>query len=98
MDEIEFIETPVKPYRVGRTFNKMSNNKSTNTTEAVKAPKAKYSKTRGEHFKDLVIAVLVAGIVAFIGGMQFQGHQQEAINTAVKGAQTVAPVDAPSKK
>ena len=89
---MDYIETPINPYRVGRTFTKMSN-KPTAQPE-VKAPKAKYAKTRGEHFKDLVIAVLVAGIIAFIGGMTFQGRQQDAINTAVKGAQTVAPSEA----
>ena len=57
----------------------------------VKAPKAKYSKTRGEHFKDIVIAMLITGIITFIGGVQFQVNQQKAIDTAVKGAQTVAP-------
>lgn len=84
-----------KPARVGRTLTKMS--KSTNTPEAVKTPKAKYSKTRGEHFKDLVIAVLVAGIIAFVCGMQFQSKQQDAIETAVKGAHTVQ-AQAPVKK
>jgi len=52
--------------------------------------KAKYAKTKGEHRKDLVIAVLVSGIIAFIGGVTFQNSQQDAINTAVKGAQVVA--------
>ena len=74
----------------------MSQTKSTQP-EAVKAPKAKYSKTRGEHFKDIVIAVLITGIIAFVGGMVFQGKQQQAIETAVKGASTQT-VEAPVKK
>jgi hypothetical protein len=86
MDELPFIETPINPNRVGRTFIKMSNQP---TQEAPKV-KAKYAKTKGEHFKDIVIAVLVSGVIAFIGGMTFQGKQQDAINTAVKGAQVVA--------
>lgn len=65
-------------------------NKATTRPE-VKAPKAKYSKTRGEHIKDVIIAVLITGIIAFVGGMVFQGEQQAAIETAVKSAQTVAP-------
>lgn len=93
---MEYIETPINPHRVGRTFNKMSQTKSTQP-EAVKAPKAKYSKTRGEHFKDIVIAVLITGIIAFVGGMVFQGKQQQAIETAVKGASTQT-VEAPVKK
>lgn len=92
---MEYIETPINPHRVGRTFKKMSQSKS--TPEAPKAPKAKYSKTRGEHFKDIVIAVLITGIIAFVGGMVFQGKQQQAIETAVKGASTQT-VEAPVKK
>lgn len=86
---------PRKPERVGRISTKMS--KSTNTPEVPKVPKAKYSKTRGEHLKDVVIAVLITGIIAFIGGMVFQGKQQQAIETAVKGASTQT-VEAPVKK
>lgn len=91
---MEYIETPINPHRVGRTFKKMSQKQS---TPEVKAPKAKYSKTRGEHFKDIVIAVLITGIIAFVGGMVFQGKQQQAIETAVKGASTQT-VEAPVKK
>lgn len=91
---MDYIETPINPYRVGRTFKKMSQKQS---TPEVKAPKAKYSKTRGEHFKDIVIAVLITGIIAFVGGMVFQGKQQQAIETAVKGAST-RTVEAPVKK
>lgn len=91
---MDYIETPINPHRVGRTFKKMSQKQS---TPEVKAPKAKYSKTRGEHFKDIVIAVLITGIIAFVGGMVFQGKQQQAIETAVKGASTQT-VEAPVKK
>jgi hypothetical protein len=31
----------------------------------------KRTKSRAEHAKDIVIAILVTGIVAFIGGMQY---------------------------
>lgn len=90
---LEFEDMPLKLSPIaGRISKKMSQPKST-TTEAVKAPKAKYSKTRGEHFKDLVITALIVGIIAFVGGVTFQAKQQDAINTAVKGAQTVAPTE-----
>lgn len=96
MSDIPFIETPIKPSSGGKDIiTKMSQKQS---TPEVKAPKAKYSKTRDEHFKDIVIAVLITGIIAFVGGMVFQGKQQDAINTAVKGAQTVAPAKTPVKK
>lgn len=89
---LEFEDMPRKPIWAGRISTKMSQPKN-NQVEAVKASKPKYSKTRGEHFKDLVITALVIGIIAFIGGVTFQAKQQDAINTAVKGAQTVAPVE-----
>lgn len=92
---LEFIDDMPfhKPVRVGRTFKKMSKEPTT-----VAPVKAKYAKTKGEHRKDLVIAILVAGIIAFVGGITFQSKQQDAINTAVKGASVSAPVDAPVKK
>ena len=76
----------------GRISTQMSQPK-TNQPEAPKASKPKYSKTRGEHAKDLVITALVIGIIAFVGGITFQSKLQDAINTAVKGAQTVAPTE-----
>lgn len=89
---LEFEDMPLKLSPIAGRISKKMSQKST-TPEAVKAPKAKYSKTRGEHFKDLVITALVVSIIAFVGGMTFQSKQQDAINTAVKGAQTVAPTE-----
>lgn len=84
----DYLDIPeLNPKRVGRISTKMS--KTTTTQEPVKASKAKYSKTRGEHVKDLLIAMLVTGIIAFIGGMHFSNQQNTAINSAVKSA--VAP-------
>lgn len=81
---MDYIETPVKkPYRVGRTFTKMSKPKST-TTEAPKV----YAKTRGEHFKDMVIVALVVGIIAFGLGFKFNADRNTEMQSAVKAAQT----------
>lgn len=68
-------------------------NKATTNQEAPKASR-KYSKTRGEHIKDIMIAVLIAGVIAFIGGMHFANEQHAQMESAVKAAQTtaVAPV------
>ncbi len=52
----------------------------------------KYAKTRGEHYKDIVIAVLVASVVSFAVGMHFCSNQQKQVNQAVKAAQTPAEV------
>lgn len=94
---LEFEDMPLRknPIRVGRTFTKMS--KQNQPTPEVKASK-KYAKTRGEHNKDLVIAILVSGIIAFIGGMTFQARQQSAINTAVNAVTPSAHAEAPVKK
>lgn len=93
--ELEFEDRPLRitPFaRMGGKDSKMSKNQA--TPEAPKVAKAKYSKTRGEHIKDVVIAMLVTGIIAFIGGVSHQSSQQQAIETAVKGAQTVAQPEA----
>lgn len=63
----------------------MSNN---NKTEAPKASK-KYAKTRGEHLKDMVIVALLAGLIAFIGGMHFSNSQHAEVQHAVTAATTV---------
>lgn len=90
---LEYEDRPFqKPERVGRISTKMSKSNQPTSEAPV------YNKTKGEHRKDLVIAILVSGIITFIGGMTFQGNQQQAIETAVKGAQVAAPVETPVKK
>lgn len=79
--------------RKGGKVNKMTKN---NTTPEVKQSK-KYTKTRGEHFKDLVIVALVVTIIAFIGGMQFQKSHDSEVRNAMAQAQTVA-TDTQAKK
>ena len=54
--------------------------KSTNT-------KPKYAKTRGEHTKDLIIAILITGVIAFVGGMVFANKQDAEVKNAVSAAQ-----------
>lgn len=69
--------------RKGGKGSKMSKN-----TKPVEAKAKIYNKSRGEHFKDIVIAMLVTGIIAFIAGAQFQAKQNDAVNAAV---QAIAP-------
>lgn len=69
--------------RKGGKDSKMS--KSTNQAEPKTAKK--YAKTRGEHAKDIIIAILVTSIVAFVGGMYFQGKQNSEVKNAVSAAQ-----------
>lgn len=96
-----YIDIPelVKPERVGRISEKMSKNNTTPTAEAPKATSKKYAKTRGEHFKDMLIVALIVGIIAFVGGMHFANQQNSRVANAVKSA--VAPTvsaQAPAKK
>lgn len=85
--------TPIKPLitRKGGKDSKMSKNST--QTEQPKAVK-KYAKTRGEHYKDIVITILVTAIIAFICGAVFQSKQQNAINTAVKAVTPSASAEA----
>lgn len=91
---MEYIETPIKKLitRKGGKGNKMPN---TNKIEAAKTAK-KYAKTRGEHIKDVLIAVLVTGIVAFIGGAVFANNHNAEISRAVQSVTPVAEAQ-PSK-
>lgn len=73
-----------KPARVGRT--EMSN---TIKAEAPKASKKRVA-TRGEHAKDIVIAILVTAVIGFIAGMHFSNQQHTQLQNAVKAAS--APV------
>lgn len=90
---LEFEDMPLRknPIRVGRTLTKMSKPKSTQ-----EAPAKVYSKTRGEHFKDMVIVALVVGIVAFGLGYKFNADRNAEMQSAVKNAQT-ATVAAPAE-
>lgn len=80
-DGLAYEETPPNTRKGGKGA-KMPN---TNKTEAVKASK-KYAKTRGEHYKDIVIAVLVTAVVAFIAGAHYANNQHAATDQAVKAA------------
>jgi len=58
----------------------------------VEAPAKSYNKTRGEHFKDIVIAILIVGVVAFALGVRYSENKNAEMQSAVKAATTaVAP-------
>lgn len=84
-----YAATPIKPLRTVGRVKQMT--KTTQTAEPKTAKK--YAKTKGEHAKDIVIAILVTSIIAFIGGMVFANKQQAEVKNAVSAAQqTIAPV------
>lgn len=88
---LHYEDIPKNPNRVGRTF-KMSKAKQTTEAPAV------YNKSQGEHRKDIVIAILVSAIIAFVGGMYFKGTQQAEIDRAVSAVQPTAQAATEVKK
>jgi anti-sigma-K factor RskA len=75
--------------RTGRKDVKMPKT----TKEATPKTRKSYSKTRSEHYKDLVIAVLITAIVAFIAGVVFQSKQTDAIVGAIKAVKPEAQAE-----
>lgn len=80
-EDVPFIKIP--KIRVGK------DSKMSNKSKAVESSTAKtYNKTKGEHFKDMVIVALVVGIIAFGLGFKFNGDRNAEMQSAVKAAQT----------
>lgn len=93
---MEFIETPIQKINTrkgGKDIVKMSKQKTNDTPVKV------YQKTRGEHVKDVMIAILVAGIIAFIAGMHFANKQNAKVSEAVNAVTLTQSAEAaPAKK
>lgn len=73
--------------RKGGKGSKMSKNNKTEVASKA-APVKKNQKSRAEHAKDILIAVLITSAVAFISGMHFANQHQADINKAVSAATT----------
>lgn len=82
----DFIETPQKPLKTARRGQKLSRNSITKEARQAK----RYQKTRGEHGKDIIIAVLVTAVMAFMAGMYFANKQNAEVQNAVKAAEATA--------
>lgn len=83
---MEYELTPVKKLKTVKAVgkdNKMSKNST--TQEAPKSAR-KYAKTRGEHYKDIVIAILVTAIIAFGLGVKIQSDRSAEVASAIKNA------------
>lgn len=66
---------------------------SNKTTNEASKPAKRYTKTRGEHYKDIVIAILITAVFAFVGGMSFANKQEAEVKNAVSAAQAkITPV------
>lgn len=80
-----YLDIPSLTRQTGEKGKSMPNNKLTNEPKSSK----KYAKTRGEHYKDIVIAVLVTAVIGFVAGMHFSNSQHAQTEQAVKAAVTV---------
>ena len=54
-----------------------------------KEVKKVYSKTRGEHIKDIIIAVLITGVITFVLGVRYANNQAATTETAIQAATAV---------
>lgn len=63
--------------------------KTTNNQEVKQAKiRRVYEKTRGEHIKDVIIAVLITGVIVFVLGVRYANNQNVQLTSAVQAAQT----------
>lgn len=76
--KLHYEDLPITTNQLIRETLKMSKEVKQAKTQKV------YSKTRAEHYKDIVIAVLITGIIAFIAGASMQSKQQTAVIDAVQ--------------
>lgn len=91
---LHYEDIPPSPrlLRVGKGSKMSKSNQS-----KVEAPAKSYNKTRGEHFKDMVIVALVVGIIAFGLGVKFQADRNAEMQSAVKSAQAAVSTDSVKK-
>lgn len=76
--KLEYEDVPRKKYQI----IKKGHNKMSKEVKQAKTRKV-YQKTRGEHYKDIVITILVTGIVAFVAGASYQNGQNQALQSAI---------------
>lgn len=81
--------TPIKKLNITRnTGGKV--NKMTKQTKVTEKATRSYNKTRGEHLKDIIIAILIVGVVAFIAGVHYSDTKNAQMQSAVQSAQQTA--------
>lgn len=65
-------------------------------TEEVQKPSKKYAKSRTEHYKDVIIAVLLTAIASFIAGTVYADNRNKVINATINRIESSA-ITAPEK-
>lgn len=90
--KLHYEDLPPKKYKFkkGQTAKKGAKMSKEATPKKV----TKYNKSRGEHAKDLIIAVLVSSIIAFVVGMTFANKQNSQVTEAVQAAETAMTAEA----
>ena len=72
-----------------RKIIKIGGHKMPKNTEVKQAKTRRvYEKTRGEHIKDVIIAVLITGVIVFVLGVRYANNQNGQLTNAVQAAQT----------
>lgn len=82
----------------GRKDSKMSNKDELQTLPPMVMRGKKYQKSRGEHFKDVVIAILITAIIAFVAGANYASKQQSKVDQVRAEAQSSVEVQPTVKK
>lgn len=79
-----------QPLKISITRKGGKDSKMSKKSSTPEAPAKVYAKTRGEHFKDMVIVALVVTIIGFVGGMQFQKSHDTEVRNAMTNTTSVA--------
>lgn len=79
----------IKPVSGGKDINQMSKQAKVEPVSKATTTK-KYQKSAREQRKDILIAVLITAVIAFVGGMIFANKQEAEIKAAVSAAQVTA--------
>ena len=80
--KLNYEELPKRKYKLTDRIKKMGKVKNNEQTKS-------YSKSRGEHFKDIIIAVLITGVIAFVFGARYANNQAATTATAIQAATAV---------
>lgn len=75
---LNYEELPTK--KRGLKMGKITNNSEVKQAKIRRV----YEKSRGEHFKDIVIAVLITGVITFVLGVRYANNQAATTATAIQ--------------
>lgn len=88
-EDIPFKLPGAKTARISTKTTRKGGKRRKMSKDTTPSKPKRYNKSQGEHIKDIVIAVLVASIIAFMLGMRFENSQNNEVQSAVSEMQTV---------